>query len=52
MVGDFGGEGADGGVFYVAEEVFDTDFFGFFGFDGGGDVVEGFCCCGAVLEKC
>jgi hypothetical protein len=29
--------------------VLDADFFGFFGFDLGGGVHEGFGCCGAVL---
>ena len=44
-----GGEGADGDVADVAEEVLDADFFGFFGFDYGGGVHEGFCRGGAVL---
>ena len=43
------GEGADGDVADVAEEVLDADFFGFFGFDYGGCVDEGFGGCGAVL---
>jgi hypothetical protein len=47
--GDFGGEGTDGVVFDVAEEVFDADFLGFFGLDLGGDVGECFGCCGSVL---
>lgn len=44
------GEGADCDVADVAEEVLDADFFGFFGFDYGGGVDEGFGCCGAVLR--
>ena len=44
-----GGEGADGDVADVAEEVFDADLFGFFGFDYGGGVHEGFGCGGTVL---
>ena len=36
------GEGADGYVADVAEEVLDADFFGFFGFDYGGGVHECF----------
>lgn len=39
---DAGGEGADGDVADVAEEVLDADLFGFFGFDDGGGVHEGF----------
>ena len=43
------GEGADCYVADVAEEVLDAYFFGFFGFDYGGGVHEGFGCCCAVL---
>ncbi len=43
------GEGADGDVADVAEEVLDAYFFGFFGFDYGGGVHKGFGCGGAVL---
>ena len=43
------GEGADGYVADVAKEVLDAYFFGFFGFDYGGGVHEGFGCCCAVL---
>jgi len=45
-----GGEGADGDVADVAEKVLDADFFGFFGFDLGGGVYEGFGGCGAILR--
>ena len=45
------GEGADCYVADVAEEVLDAYFFGFFGFDYGRGVHEGFRCCGAVLGK-
>ena len=45
-----GGEGADGDVADVAEEVLDADFFGFFGFDDGRGVHEGFRRRGAVLS--
>jgi hypothetical protein len=51
LFGDAGGEGGRGGVFDVAQEVFHTDFLGFFGFDGGGDVQEGFAGLGAVLDS-
>ena len=43
------GEGADCDVADVAEEVLNAYFFGFFGFDYGGGMHEGFGCCGAVL---
>ena len=43
------GEGADGDVADVAQEVLDAYFFGFFGFDDGGGVHEGFGGGGAVL---
>ena len=43
------GEGADGYVADVTEEVLDAYFFGFFGFDYGGGVHECFCGGGAVL---
>ena len=43
------GEGADGYIADVAEEVLYTDFFGFFGFDDGGGVNEGFGGGGAIL---
>lgn len=49
MGADAGGEGGCGGVFDVAEEMLDADFFGFFGFDGGGGVQEGFPGFGAIL---
>jgi len=44
-----GGEGADGYVADVAEEVFHADFFSFFSFDDGGGVDEGFGGGGAIL---
>jgi hypothetical protein len=47
---DAGAERADGNVTDVAEEVLDTNFFGLFGFDYGGGVYEGFCCCGTILN--
>ena len=47
--GDAGGKGANGDVADVAEEVLDADFFGFFGFDYGRGVHEGFCRGRAVL---
>ena len=49
--GDAGGEGADGDVADVPQEVLDADFLGFFGFDDGGGVDEGFGGGGAVLEN-
>lgn len=49
--GDARGEGADGDVTDVAQEVLDADFLGFFGFDDGGGVDEGFGGGGAVLKK-
>jgi hypothetical protein len=48
--GNAGGECADGYVADVAEEMFDADFFCFFGFNYGGGVDEGFGCCGAILR--
>ena len=44
-----GGEGTDGYVADVAEEVLYPNFFGFFGFDDGGGVDEGFGSGGAIL---
>ena len=44
------GEGADGYVADVTEEVLHAYFFGFFGFDYGGGVHECFCGGGAVLS--
>ena len=44
-----GREGADGYVADVAEEVFYTNFFGFFCLDDGGGVDKGFGGCGAIL---
>lgn len=44
------GEGADGDVADVAEEVLDADFFCFFGFDDGWGMDEGFRSGGAVLR--
>jgi hypothetical protein len=49
LVGDLVGEGADGVIFDITKKVLDTDFFGFFGFDGGGEVVEGAGCGSSVL---
>lgn len=43
------GERTDGNVTNIAEEVLDADFFGFFGFDYGGCVDEGFCRGCAIL---
>lgn len=45
-----GGEGADGDVTDIAEEVLDADLFGFFGFDYGGCMDEGFCRGCAILD--
>lgn len=45
-----GGEGADSNVADVSEEVLNTDFFGFFCFDDGGGVNEGFGGGGPVLD--
>ena len=50
--GDAGGKGADGDIADIAQEVLDADFLGFFGFDDGGRVDEGFGGGGAVLKKC
>jgi hypothetical protein len=36
-------------LFEVTEEMFYADFFGFFGFDGGGDMDKCFGCCGAIV---
>lgn len=44
-----GGEGSDGDVADIAEEMLDADFLCFFCFDGGGGVDEGAGCCCAVL---
>ena len=52
LFGDAGGECGGGAVLDVAEEVLDTDLFSFFGFDGGGNVEEGFVCFCSVLEGC
>lgn len=49
LLTDAGGKRRGGGVFDVAEKVLDTDLFGFFGFDGGWGVEEGFARLGAVL---
>lgn len=45
-----GGEGANGDVTDITEEVLDTDLFSFFGFDYGGCVDEGFCRGCAILD--
>lgn len=45
-----GGEGADGDVADITEEVLDADFFGLFGFDYGRCVDEGFCRGCAILD--
>lgn len=49
LVGDAGREGADCDIADVAEEVLDADFLGFFCFDDGGGMDEGFGCSRAVL---
>lgn len=51
MFGDAGGEGGGGGVFDVAQEVLDADLFCLFGFDGGGDVQEGFAGFSTILNE-
>ena len=47
--GDASGKSANGDVTYIAQKMFDADFFGFFGFDAGGGVDKGSGCGGAVL---
>ena len=49
--GDAGGEGADGDVADVAQEVFDANLLGFFGLDFGRGVDERFRGGGAVLAR-
>lgn len=45
-----GGEGADGDVTDIAEEVLDADLFSFLGFDYGGCMDECFCRGCAILD--
>lgn len=50
LIVDAGGEGTDGDIADVAEEVLDTNFFGFLSFNYGRCVNEGFCGGCAVLD--